>query len=121
MSALGSLRFPIGQGHHHPRAELGGYGDVQEDRFRWMVIGAALCACAEEATMSGDYSRFTFDPRRNYSGVLLQQGRVLLDQDWNAQSAMTSRSFRAAVVDLLGRVFLQMPSAFKIVSDGRGG
>jgi hypothetical protein len=71
--------------------------------------------------MSGDYSRFTFDPRRNYSSVLLQQGRVLLDQDWNAQSAMTSSSFRAAMVDLLGRVFLAMPSAFKIVSDGRGG
>lgn len=71
--------------------------------------------------MSGDYSRFTFDPRNNYSGVLLQQGRVLLDQDWNAQSAMTSRSLRAAVVDVLGRVFLAMPGAFKIVSDGRGG
>jgi hypothetical protein len=71
--------------------------------------------------MSGDYSRLPFDPRRNYSGVLLQQGRVLLDQDWNAQSAMTSRSFRAAMVDILGRVFLPMPSAFKIESDGRGG
>src|SRR5258708_21987273 len=71
--------------------------------------------------MSGDYSRFTFDPRRNYSGVLLQQGRVLLDQDWNAQRAMTSCYFRAAMVELLGRVFLAMPSAFRIVSDGRGG
>lgn len=54
--------------------------------------------------MSGDYSRFPFDPRRNYSAVLLQQGRVLLDQDWNEQSAMASRGFRAAVVDLLGRI-----------------
>ena len=40
--------------------------------------------------MSGDYSRFPFDPRRNYSGVLLQQGRVLLDQDWNEQSAIAA-------------------------------
>lgn len=71
--------------------------------------------------MSGDYSRFPFDPRRNYSGVLLQQGRVLLDQDWNEQSAIASRGFRAAVVDLLGRIFLATPDAFKIESDGRGG
>jgi hypothetical protein len=71
--------------------------------------------------MSGDYSCFTFDPRRNHSSVLMQQGRVLLDQDWNAQSAMTSRSFRAAMVDIVGRVFLAMPSAFNIESDGRGG
>ncbi len=71
--------------------------------------------------MSGDYSRFFFDPRRNYSSVLMQQGRVLLDQDWNEQSAMASRGFRAAVVDVLGRVFLASPGAFKIESDGHGG
>ena len=71
--------------------------------------------------MSGDYSRFPFDPRRNYSGVLLQQGRTLLDQDGNEQSAMASRGFRAAVMDVLGRIFLATPGAFKIESDGRGG
>jgi hypothetical protein len=74
-----------------------------------------------EKTMSGDYSRFSFDPRRNYSGVLMQQGRVLLDQDWNERTAIDSRAFRAAVVDILGRVFLPMPRAFKIEEDGRGG
>ena len=71
--------------------------------------------------MSGDYSRFVFDPRQNYSGVLTQQGRVLLDQDWNARSAIDSRTFRATVVDVLGRVFLATPCAFKIEEDGRGG
>lgn len=73
------------------------------------------------AMMSGDYSRFSFDPRRNYSAVLLQQGRVLLDQDWNEQSAMASRTFRAAVVDLFGRVVLATPDAFKVECDGHGG
>jgi methylase of polypeptide subunit release factors len=61
-----------------------------------------------EATMGGDYSRLPFDRRRNYSGVLLQQGRILLDQDWNEQSAIVSRRFRAAVVDVLGRVFCEL-------------
>jgi hypothetical protein len=49
--------------------------------------------------MSGDYRRHPFDPRRNYSSVLLQQGRILLDQDWNEQSAIVSHGFRAAVVE----------------------
>jgi hypothetical protein len=64
--------------------------------------------------MSGDYSRLSFDPKRNYSAVLLQQGRVLLDQDWNAQSTMADRAFRAAMVDVFGRVFLATPDAFKV-------
>lgn len=86
------------------------------------VIGADLShARATEAMMSGDYSRFSFDARRNYSAVLMQQGRILLDQDWNEQSGIASRGFRAAVVDLLGRVFLATPDAFKIECDGRGG
>lgn len=70
--------------------------------------------------MSGDYSRFPFNQRRNYSRVLLQKGSVLLDQDWNEQSMIVGRSLRAALVDLVGRVFLATPGAFKIESDGRG-
>lgn len=73
--------------------------------------------CAE-AMMSGDYSRFTFDPRRDYSGLLLQQGRVLLDQDWNEQSAIVIRSFRAAVVGVVGRFFWRRrgPSRSKVTA-----
>jgi hypothetical protein len=33
--------------------------------------------------MSGDYSRVRFDPKKHFSGVLMQQGRVQLDADWN--------------------------------------
>ena len=33
--------------------------------------------------MGGDYTRFTFDPKKHYAGVLKQQGRVDLDADWN--------------------------------------
>ena len=29
--------------------------------------------------MKGDFSRITFDPKKHYSRVLMQQGRVQLD------------------------------------------
>jgi hypothetical protein len=35
--------------------------------------------------MPSDFSRKTFDPKKHYSGVLKQQGRVDLDSDWNEQ------------------------------------
>lgn len=35
--------------------------------------------------MKTDVSRNSFDPRRRYSGVRQQQGRVLTDADWNEQ------------------------------------
>ena len=31
--------------------------------------------------MKGDFSKWAFEPTDNYSGVLHQQGRVLLDAD----------------------------------------
>ena len=52
--------------------------------------------------MSGDYSRKTFKPKRNYSGVLMQQGRVQLDADWNEQLAINLRRQRAQTVDTIG-------------------
>lgn len=36
--------------------------------------------------MKGDFSRFTFEPRNHYNRLQLQQGRVLVDADWNEQS-----------------------------------
>ncbi|MEO6672201.1 MAG: DUF6519 domain-containing protein [Ginsengibacter sp.] len=35
--------------------------------------------------MPGDYSRKIFDKKKHYSGVLMQQGRVQLDADWNEE------------------------------------
>src|ERR687897_480414 len=34
--------------------------------------------------MGADISRVRFDPLRDYAGVVLQQGRLLLDGDFNA-------------------------------------
>ena len=38
--------------------------------------------------MKGDFSRRTFDPQKHFSRVLMQQGRVQLDADWNEQAAI---------------------------------
>src|SRR5262245_57193985 len=52
--------------------------------------------------MKGDFTRNTFDPAKHYSRVLLQQGRVALDADWNEQSAITLHFLRALARDLIG-------------------
>jgi hypothetical protein len=41
--------------------------------------------------MKGDFSFLAFDTAPHYSGVLHQQGRVLLDRDWNEAAAIASR------------------------------
>jgi hypothetical protein len=52
--------------------------------------------------MKGDFARMTFDPALHYSQVLQQQGRVLLEADWNEQSAIQLHLLRALAVDLVG-------------------
>lgn len=52
--------------------------------------------------MKGDFSRDTFDPRKQYSRVLQQQGRVQLDADWNEQGGILLHYMRALARDLIG-------------------
>jgi len=52
--------------------------------------------------MKGDFTRVTFDPARHASRVLMQQGRVQLDADFNEQSAILLRYLRLLATDLLG-------------------
>ncbi len=54
--------------------------------------------------MKGDFSRWTFDPTRRFTGVLMQQGRILTDADWNEQVSILMHQFRTAIVDLAGPV-----------------
>jgi hypothetical protein len=54
------------------------------------------------APMKGDFSRDTFEPRKRYSRVLQQQGRILLDADWNEQGAILLHYMRALARDLIG-------------------
>ncbi|HSK55826.1 MAG TPA: DUF6519 domain-containing protein [Jiangellales bacterium] len=52
--------------------------------------------------MPGDYSRTTFDPEKHFSAVLMQQGRVQLDADWNEQHDITLHILRSLAADLIG-------------------
>lgn len=52
--------------------------------------------------MKGDFTRDTFDRSRHYSRVLMQQGRVQLDADWNEQAALMLHQLRRLAVDLVG-------------------
>src|SRR5262249_40934112 len=52
--------------------------------------------------MKGDFTRDTFDPARHFSRVLIQQGRVQLDADWNEQAAILLRYIRVLATDLFG-------------------
>ncbi len=53
--------------------------------------------------MSGDFSRKSFVPNKNLSAVLMQQGRVQLDSDWNEQTEIWNRRQRAQTIDTIGR------------------
>jgi len=70
--------------------------------------------------VSFDTSRFTFDPFKNYSGVVMEQGRVQLDSDWNDWLAQLSRRIQAGTLDILGRAAypLTTPYAFLISFSG---
>ena len=72
--------------------------------------------------MSGDYTRFTFDPRRDHSGVLMQQGRVMLDADFNELVELIDRRLRAETIDIIGHCIVpsETPDAFLIGLAGGG-
>lgn len=69
--------------------------------------------------MSGDYTRFTHRPERDYSSVLMQQGRVQLDSDWNEQSDILQRRLRVQAMDTFGPSAVPeptTPNAFKLTA-----
>jgi hypothetical protein len=48
-----------------------------------------------------DISRFFFQPRKRYSGVRMQQGRVLLDSDWNEDERIDGEEARRTLIDIV--------------------
>lgn len=69
--------------------------------------------------MKGDFSRQTFDPRKHYSGVLMQQGRVQLDADWNEQAAIGRYRNETEATDVIGACGAPRHAAgFEITTDG---
>jgi Family of unknown function (DUF6519) len=52
--------------------------------------------------MKADFTRSTFKPEKNFSGVRMQQGRVQLDSDWNEQLDIQARLDRVTERDVIG-------------------
>jgi hypothetical protein len=59
--------------------------------------------------MNGDFSRLTFDKKKRYSGVLMQQGRVQVDADWNEQQAIDLYRTETGVQDIVGPTGVPKP------------
>jgi hypothetical protein len=53
--------------------------------------------------MRGDFSRSTWRAVNHYSSVRLQQGRVLLDAEWNEQVDIAEHAHRTTTTDVVGR------------------
>ncbi len=79
--------------------------------------------------MPADISRVRFDPLRDFAGVVLQQGRLLLDADFNELVALLDRRLRAETSDLtsfgpdpdhagVAWVPRQTPDAFRVTLTG---
>src|SRR5271154_4314135 len=68
--------------------------------------------------MSFDNSRFPFNPWDDFSGVVMEQGRVQLDSDWNEWLAELSRRIQAGTLDIMGHATYPptTPSAFLITA-----
>ena len=60
--------------------------------------------------MKGDFSQRELDPHTNIIGVLQQQGRVLLDRDWNDQTHLTRHWQDEAGRDVIGPDVAAVPS-----------
>jgi hypothetical protein len=52
--------------------------------------------------MKADLTRKTFDVFQHFDRVLLQQGRVQIDADWNEQTAILLHYLRTLATDLIG-------------------
>ena len=70
--------------------------------------------------MSSDISRQRFNPANNFSSVLMQQGRVQLDADWNEWTEILDRRWRSETIDIIGRCVVprETPEGFAIVLSG---
>jgi hypothetical protein len=70
--------------------------------------------------MKGDFSRLSFDRGKRYTSVLLQQGRVTLDSDWNEQAFIRERHERSRFRDIVGSSASPSEAGFALRDDGRG-
>ncbi len=53
--------------------------------------------------MKGDFSKDSFHPEKHFHDVLMQQGRVLLDAEWNEQASINAYRTETGVRDIVGK------------------
>ncbi len=70
--------------------------------------------------MKGDFSRLTFEPSKRYTAVLMQQGRVTLDSDWNEQVAIREHVERIRFEDVVGGYGVPHGEGFAVHGDRNG-
>lgn len=71
--------------------------------------------------MKGDFTRFTFKREKNYSGVMMQQGRVQLDADFNEAHAIQQYLSQTRGLDVIGHCGVpRLDGGFNILTDGYG-
>src|ERR1051325_2894456 len=72
--------------------------------------------------MAGDYSRFSENVRKRFSELLMQQGRVQLDADWNELVDILTRRDRLQARDTFGPAAVprELPHSFEITGAGAG-
>jgi len=51
--------------------------------------------------MKGDFSKTTFNAKKHFHNVLMQQGRVLLDSDWNEQADIVAYRVETGTKDIV--------------------
>jgi len=60
--------------------------------------------------MKGDFSKWRFDPSDNFTGVLQQQGKVMLDSDWNEHTRINTHWQDQAGQDAIGPAVAAVPT-----------
>jgi hypothetical protein len=53
--------------------------------------------------MKGDFSKDTFRKKKHFHDVHMQQGRVLLDSDWNEQGDINEHRIETGTLDIVGK------------------
>jgi len=67
--------------------------------------------------MKGDFTRFTFDRSKHYRGVVMQQGRVTLDADWNENLGIQAHQLQTLARDVIGECGVPVHvDAFKVTA-----
>jgi hypothetical protein len=67
--------------------------------------------------MKGDFTRDSFRPEQAYNRVLLQQGRVPLDADWNEAQAIDRHLERTALTDVIGQSGVPLGGSFQLTGN----